>query len=57
MVVGIYAPETKVSGIIIMELIVWNEGELRETKTAVTSKHITLFVTDHGKGIAEDDKL
>ena len=30
-VVGIYAPETKVSGIIIIELIVWNAGELRDT--------------------------
>ena len=27
-----------------------------EIKTAVTSKHITFFVTDHGKGIPEDDK-
>ena len=30
MVVGIYAPETKVRGIIIMELMVWKAGELRE---------------------------
>ena len=27
-----------------------------EIKTAVTAKHITFFVTDHGKGIPEDDK-
>ncbi len=27
-----------------------------EIKTAVTAKHITFFVTDHGKGIHEDDK-
>ena len=27
-----------------------------EIKTAVTAKHITFFVTDHGKGISEDDK-
>ena len=27
-----------------------------EIKTAVTAKHITFFVIDHGKGIHEDDK-
>ena len=27
-----------------------------EIKTAVTAKHITFFVIDHGKGIPEDDK-
>ena len=27
-----------------------------EIKTEVTAKHITFFVTDHGKGIPEDDK-
>lgn len=27
-----------------------------EIKTAVTAKHITFFVADHGKGILEDDK-
>ena len=27
-----------------------------EINTAVTAKHITFFVTDHGKGIPEDDK-
>ena len=27
-----------------------------EIKTAVTAKHITFFVIDHGKGITEDDK-
>ena len=27
-----------------------------EIKTAVVAKHITFFVTDHGKGIPEDDK-
>ena len=27
-----------------------------EIKTAVTAKHITFFVADHGKGIHEDDK-
>lgn len=27
-----------------------------EIKTAVAAKHITFFVTDHGKGIPEDDK-
>ena len=27
-----------------------------EIKTAVAAKHITFFVTDHGKGILEDDK-
>ena len=27
-----------------------------EIKTAVTAKHITFFVIDHGNGISEDDK-
>ena len=27
-----------------------------EIKTAISSKHITFFVTDHGNGITEDDK-
>ena len=27
-----------------------------EIKTAVAAKHITFFVTDHGRGISEDDK-
>ena len=27
-----------------------------EIKTEITAKHITFFVTDHGKGIPEDDK-
>ena len=27
-----------------------------EIKTAVVAKHITFFVTDHGRGISEDDK-
>ena len=31
-------------------------NEQIEIKTAVTAKHITFFVTDHGKGIPEDDK-
>lgn len=31
MVVGIYVPETKVRGIIIMEVMVWKAEELRET--------------------------
>lgn len=30
-VVGMYAPETNVNGIVIMELIVWNDGEFLET--------------------------
>lgn len=31
-------------------------NEQIEIKTAVTAKHITFFVTDHGRGIPEDDK-
>ena len=31
-------------------------NEQIEIKTAVTAKHITFFVIDHGKGIHEDDK-